>query len=153
MKDPPAGDRAMFGATTVSPVDHLPKADQRGGTGALVCVVDDDESVRDSFRTLLELLGFAVETYASGQDILADERRHQASCFIVDQHMPGIDGLATLAALRGEKSDVLTILVTGRLDPEITARAGALKIGAVLEKPFSATRLLELLRWPWELAR
>lgn len=121
------------GATTVSPA------------GALVCVVDDDMSVRDSFRTLLESLGFAVTTYASGRDILADDRRRQASCFIVDQHMPEMDGLSTLEALRREGSAVKTILITGRLDAEIAARAMALDVGAILEKPFSVTRLLEVI--------
>jgi len=133
MTDPPAGNAAI--------------------AGALVCVVDDDESVRDSFRVLLESLGFAVTTHASGLDILADERRHEANCFIVDQHMPGMDGLATLGALHEERPGAQTILVTGRLDAEITARAVALDVGAILEKPFSTPRLLELLGAPREPTR
>jgi two-component system response regulator FixJ len=123
-------------------------ADQTEGSdaGALVCVVDDDESVRDSFRTLLESLGFAVTTYASGRDVLVDDRRRQASLFIVDQHMPEMDGLTTLRGLRREGSGVPTILMTGRLDSEIAARAMALDVDAILEKPFSVPRLMELLR-------
>jgi FixJ family two-component response regulator len=135
----PATDRATAGR------DH-PKAGEGSDAGALVCVVDDDESVRDSFRTLLESLGFAVTTYASGRDVLVDDRRRQASLFIVDQHMPGMDGLTTLGGLRHEGSGVPTILMTGRLDPEIAARATALDVDAILEKPFSVTRLLELIR-------
>jgi two-component system response regulator FixJ len=119
---------------------------ENGGASALVCVVDDDESVRDSFRTLLESLGFAVTTYASGRDILVDDGRRQASLFIVDQHMPEMDGLTTLGGLRREGSSVPTILMTGRLDPEIATRATALDVDAILEKPFSVARLLELIR-------
>jgi len=122
-------------------------------TRALVCVVDDDDSVRDSFRTLLESLGFTVTTYASGRDILADERRHRARCVIVDQHMPEMDGLATLGALRREGSGVLTILISGRLDAEIAARAAALDVAAILEKPLSVPRLLELIRTTREPTR
>ena len=113
--------------------------------GALICVVDDDASVRDSFRTLLETVGFAVTTYGSGRDMLADERRHQARCFVIDQHMPEMDGLATLGALRHEGSSALTILMSGLLDPETAARAAALGAGAVLEKPLSPARLLEII--------
>jgi FixJ family two-component response regulator len=125
--------------------DHS-KAAESSDAGALVCVVDDDESVRDSFRTLLESLGFAVTTYASGRDVLVDEHRRQASLFIVDQHMPEMDGLTTLGGLRREDSGVPTILMTGRLDPEIAARATALNVDAILEKPFSVARLVELIR-------
>ena len=153
MTGPPAGDRAISGMAMVSPVEERPKATHQSGTGALVCVVDDDESVRDSLHTLLDSLGFAVTTYASGREMLADARRHQASCLIIDQHMPGMDGLATLGALRGEGSDVPMILITGRLDAEIAARAKALDVGAVLEKPFTAARLLELIRGPGEPTR
>jgi two-component system response regulator FixJ len=153
MTSPPAGDRAISGMAMVLPVDEQPKAAQRSGTGTLVCVVDDDESVRDSLYTLLDSLGFAVTTYASGREMLADERHHQVSCLIVDQHMPEMDGLATLGALRGEGSGVPTILVTGRLDAEIAARAKALDVGAVLAKPFAVARLLELIRGPGEPPR
>jgi two-component system response regulator FixJ len=144
MTDCSVSDRAMSGGAKIAPDGQCPKAAETAA-GVLVCVVDDDESVRDSFHTLLESLGFSVATYASGQDILADERRHQASCFIVDQHMPVMDGLATLGALRRDEPTILTVLVTGRLDAEIAARAAALDVGAILEKPFSTARLLDLI--------
>jgi two-component system response regulator FixJ len=143
----------MSTGAKVAPNGHRPKAAENAGAGALVCVVDDDESVRDSFRTLLESFGFAVTTYASGRDILGDERRYQATCFIIDQHMPEMDGLATLEALSCEGSSVLTILNSGRLDAEIIARAKALHVDAILEKPFAAPALLELLVTPREPTR
>lgn len=146
MTDPPAADRTMSGAATFSPADALPEAAERGRAGALVCVVDDDEPVRGSFRALLESLGFAVMTYACGQDMLIDERRRQASCYIVDQHMPEMDGLTALGALHRDEPGALTILTTGRLDAVIAARAAALGGGAILEKPFSAARLLDVIR-------
>jgi two-component system, LuxR family, response regulator FixJ len=145
MNERPITDGARSGKDV--PGGDPPRTTERAGA-ALICVVDDDESVRDSFRALLESLGFAVTTYASGRDMFGDERRHQASCFIVDQHMPEMDGLATLGALRREGSSVQMILMTGRLDPEIAARATMLEIGAVLEKPLSVTLLLELIRAP-----
>ena len=132
---------------------ELSNGGETSTAGKLVCVVDDDESVRASFGTLLESLGFAVITYASGRDILGDERRHQVSCFIVDQHMPEMDGLTTLRALRRDNPGAMTILMTGRYDAEIAARAGVLQIDAVLEKPFLVTRLLEVIRTPHEPTR
>jgi two-component system response regulator FixJ len=138
-----------LGGPKVAPADRAGSS----SASALVCVVDDDESVRDSFRTLLESLGFAVTTYASGREMLIDEERYKAKCFIVDQHMPEMDGLTTLGCLQSNGLGALTILVTGRLDAEITARAAALEVNAILEKPFSASRLLEIIRAPCEAAR
>lgn len=141
----PAADCAISGGANVI-AGEVSKSTDKGGRSTLICVVDDDESVRDSFRVLLESLGFTVTTYASGREILADERRHQASCLIIDQHMPEMNGLATIGALRREGLGVPTIMVTGRLDAEITARAATLDVAAILEKPFSTAGLLELIR-------
>jgi two-component system, LuxR family, response regulator FixJ len=137
-------DRVMCGGTKVNA--EFPKATETNGAYTMICVVDDDESVRDSFRTLLESHGFTVTTYASGREMLADERHHQAGFLIIDQHMPAMNGLATLGVLRREGSSVPTIMITGRLDAEITEQAATLDVTAILEKPFSTARLIELIR-------
>jgi two-component system response regulator FixJ len=124
-----------------------------GGPSHPVCVVDDDESVRDSLAVLLETLGFEVLTHISGSEMLADQRRKDAGCLIVDQHMREIDGLSMLAVLRAEGVAVPTILITGRLDAAISARAAVLGVTAILEKPFPATRLVELVRASLERLR
>ncbi len=111
-----------------------------------IFVVDDDASVRDSLSELLRVLGFEVIACASGSQLLADQRRREAGCLVVDQHMPGMDGLATLSALRRDGTNAPAILITGRLDPEIAARAAALGISALLEKPFAVPRLVELVQ-------
>jgi FixJ family two-component response regulator len=111
-----------------------------------IFIVDDDAFVRDSLSVLLETFGFEVCLYDSGDQFLADERRPAAGCLIIDQHMPGIDGLTTLAALRRDGDNVPSILITGRLDADIAARAAELGVVTVLEKPFQASRLVELAR-------
>jgi FixJ family two-component response regulator len=82
---------------------------------------------------------------------MADDRRRCLGCLIIDQHMPGTDGLATVAMLRGEKIAISSILITGRLDPSISERATKLGVSAILEKPFLPARLIERVRA--ELAR
>lgn len=110
-----------------------------------ICIVDDDPWVLDSLTMLLETHGFEVLTFGSGAELLADQRRRDAGCVIVDHHMPGMSGLEVVEALRRAGVLVPTILVTGRLDPGIAQRAAQLGVAAVLEKPFSTTRLVELI--------
>jgi len=111
-----------------------------------ICIVDDDAGVCDSLSVLLEAYGFEVLTYASGAEFLADERRHQLGCLIIDHHMPGMDGLDVVLALHQRGIFVPIILLTGRPDAGIAERAGKLGVMSVLDKPFAVARLVELIR-------
>jgi FixJ family two-component response regulator len=116
-----------------------------------ICVVDDDESVADSLKFLLETLGYGVLSYNSGPDFLADDRRRAAGCLVIDQHMPGLDGLDVVDRLQKRGAQVPTILISGRLDTKTRKRAASLGITSVLEKPFSADYLVDLIQTaPWE---
>ena len=110
-----------------------------------IAVVDDDTWVRDSLRVLLETLGFEVVAHGSGAELLADRRLHSVGCLIIDHHMPRMDGVELLSLLRGEGIDAPAILITGRLDAAITSRAASIGGTAILEKPFSTRRLIELV--------
>jgi two-component system response regulator FixJ len=128
--------------SAVSPPPHDPVAHGRRP----VYVIDDDEAVRNSLGILLETHGFAVSPHASGGELLADDRRRDAACLVIDQHMAELDGLSTLAALRREGATVPAILITGRLNAGITSRVEALGVVTVLEKPFPTSRLVDLVR-------
>ncbi len=109
---------------------------QEIATRGPVCIVDDDVGVCDSLSVLLETHGFAVLTYASGEEFLKDDRRRTAKCLVIDQHMPGLDGLDVVRKLQRDGVSLPAILITGRLDAGIAQRAGALGVRAVMEKPF-----------------
>jgi two-component system, LuxR family, response regulator FixJ len=111
-----------------------------------VCIVDDDESVADSLKILLEAFGFAVHSYNSGNEFLADNRRHAAGCLVIDQHMPGMNGLDVIDNLQKEGNRIATILISGRLGVKTRERATCLGVRELLEKPFSASRLIGLVR-------
>ena len=111
-----------------------------------ICIVDDDEWVADSLKSLLETFGYTVQAYNSGADFLANDRRRATACLIIDQHMPGMDGLDVVDRLQKEGARVPTILISGRLDTNIRERASRLGVTSVIEKPFAADRLVNLIR-------
>lgn len=111
-----------------------------------ICIVDDDVSVVDSLKVLLEIFGFDVQSYGSGADFLADDRRRTADCLVIDQHMPGMNGLDVVDYLQREGIRLPTILISGRLDGNTKERAANLGVTKVIDKPFVARGLVELIR-------
>lgn len=109
-------------------------------------IVDDDPVVGHSLSELLTIFGFEPVVYESAGALLEDARRGGLHCILIDFHMPGLDGLDLVSALRREGKAVPCLLITGRLDARITARANAFNLVAVLEKPFVGARLIELVR-------
>ena len=59
----------------------------------LVCMVDDDESVRESLADMLEGLGFAVQSFASPEDCLASDLIDRTGCLVLGIAMPHMSGL------------------------------------------------------------
>lgn len=86
------------------------------GTETTICVVDDDATVRDSLRELLESTDYRVEDYDSALRFLASDAVSRCQCLIVDVRMPEMDGLALQRELtkRGHKLPI--IVVTGHGD-------------------------------------
>ena len=107
--------------------------------GALVCVVDDDESIRKSLARLFLSARVPAETFASARAYLARPAHDGPSCLVLDVQMPGIGGLELQQALadRGEQ----IVFITGHGD--VPMCAGAMKAGAVdfLTKPFDEESL------------
>lgn len=112
---------------------------------AQVHVVDDDPAVRDSLCFLLESAGFAVRTYASAVEFLAEAPRLRDGCVLTDVRMPDIDGLTLQRRLAELGNRVPVIVMTGHGDVPIAVEA--LKTGAsdFLEKPFDDQHLLRAI--------
>ena len=109
-----------------------------------VAIVDDDAAVRDSLRFLLEVAGYPVAAFASGAELL-DTTPRPFFCLIVDQHMPQMSGLDLVARLRQEQETMPILLITGSPSPGIVARAAALGVAQVLEKPANDDALLDFV--------
>ncbi len=108
-----------------------------------VFVVDDNVGVRKSLHALLESVGLAVETYASGDEFLAAYDPQRPGCLVLDLRLQYASGLDLQEELCRRKAQLPIIILTGH--GNITASVRALKAGAVdfLQKPASPQLLLE----------
>lgn len=107
-----------------------------------VVVVDDDDAVRDSLRTLLELRYGAVECYATGAEFLARTAGRSIGCLVLDINMPGLSGFDVLEALVARKQQVPTIIITARSDGAMRQRAHEIGVHAFLDKPVEPKSLM-----------
>jgi len=112
-------------------------------TAATVFVVDDNAGVRKSLRALFESADLAVETYASGEEFLADYAPDRAGCLLLDVRLRHSSGLDLQDELRRRKSTLPVIVLTGHGTVPTSVRA--LKAGAVdfLQKPAPPKVLLD----------
>ena len=116
------------------------------GHRALVSVVDDDESVRESLPDLLRECGFAVEAFASAEAFLASACLGQTQCLLLDIAMPGMSGLELQRELTRRRHAIPIVFITAHGDETDRPRLLAQGAVACLFKPFSETALLEALQ-------
>lgn len=115
-------------------------------TEGLVFVVDDDESVRDAVRSLLESVGLRALTFGSTEEFSQYERPEFPSCLILDVQLPGLTGLEFQEVLAATGVRIPIIFVTAHGDVRMTSRA--IRAGAVefLSKPFQKDEFLAAVR-------
>jgi len=110
-----------------------------------IFVVEDDASVRESLRALLESADYKVIDFGSALEfVAADERK--GSCVIADVRMPGMNGLELQEEMVKRGSKLPVIIITGHGDVSMAVRA--MKAGAIdfLEKPFDDEVMLDCVR-------
>jgi FixJ family two-component response regulator len=113
---------------------------------ALVSVVDDDESVRESLPDLLREFAFAVQAFSSAEEFLASKSIDQTKCLILDMAMPGMSGPDLQRELKLRHQEMPIVFITAHRDE--TVRKIMREQGAVecLFKPFSETELLNAIQ-------
>ena len=108
----------------------------------VVCVIDDDDAVRQSLAFLLRSASMDVRTYSSATGFLSALSTVNAGCIITDIRMPEMSGLDLLQRLRETGVAVPVIVITGHGDVPLAVQA--MKNGAsdFFEKPFNDHLLL-----------
>jgi FixJ family two-component response regulator len=113
---------------------------------AAVCIIDDDEAIRESLRLLLYANGLTSVAYESADAFLADPEPPAFDCMLLDIRMPGTDGLELFHILNRQHLAYPVIFITGHGD--IPLAVSAIKHGAhdFLTKPFQEGELFDRVR-------
>jgi FixJ family two-component response regulator len=119
---------------------------------AIVFVVDDDVSVRESLELLVKAAGWKAETFDSAQAFLARPRATGPCCLVLDVSLPGLNGLELQQQL-AERTEMPIIFITGYGDVPMTVRAMKAGASEFLTKPFKDDVLLDAIRHAIERSR
>lgn len=107
-----------------------------------ICIIDDDDAVRDSLKVLLESYGMVVRDYSSPEKILSENAVEECDCLVLDLHMPTMSGLELLEALRAKNVDTPAVMVTSSAEPRLAIRLEKAGLSALLMKPVNERELL-----------
>lgn len=111
-----------------------------------VLIIEDDSSIRETLRELLELNGLEVLAAANGAEglQLAEAKPDFVFC---DLTMPGMDGFAVLEALRARETGQLVpfIFLTAKADRSEQRRGMVLGADDYITKPFSEKDIMDAI--------
>jgi FixJ family two-component response regulator len=120
---------------------------------SIVCVIDDDPSIRRAIKRLVGSVGLEVELFGSAKEFLSSPHPDVPSCIILDVRLPGMSGLDFQREFVRSEISTPIIFITSHGDIPMTVRA--MKAGAVefLPKPFRDQDLLDAVHLALERDR
>lgn len=112
---------------------------------ARILAVDDEEIVLDSFRKILVLAGYAIDTVETGKEALGLVQKHDYDFVFTDLKMPEMDGIEVTKAVKHLRPDIDVIVITGYAT--IESAVETMKYGATdyVQKPFTEDELIEFV--------
>ncbi len=123
----------------------LKRAEVENPKARILCV-DDEGVILDSFRKILVLDGYAVDTVENGKQALGLIQTHSYDFVFTDLKMPEMDGVEVTKAVKHIRPDIDVIIITGYATVETAVEC--MKYGAMdyVEKPFTEDELLEFTK-------
>ncbi len=114
-------------------------------TPEIICIVDDDASVRRALGRLIRSFGFEVVLLESGRACLDGTAIDRASCLVLDVSMPGMDGFELHRLLHSTGRGVPTVFISAHDDERYRQQARSVGSVAFLNKPCDESLLLDAI--------
>jgi CheY-like chemotaxis protein/glycine cleavage system H lipoate-binding protein len=113
---------------------------------AKILAVDDEEIILDSFRKILVLDGYSVDTVENGKEALGLIQKRHYDFVFTDLKMPEMDGVDVCKAVKHFRPDIDVIIITGYASVDTAVET--MKHGAMdyVQKPFTEDELLEMVK-------
>ena len=113
-----------------------------GNVMIIVCIVDDDASVRKSLANLLRSAGYRCRIFASGEEFLALDNFDDVACLLLDLKMKGLSGIEVMQALALLDRKFPVICMSAYWDEATLTESSRYGANECLRKPFSGDALL-----------
>lgn len=105
-------------------------------------MVDDDAEMNQAIKRLLNAAGFSALTFESAEALLGAGMAANASCLVLDVHLPGLSGFELHRKLKEKGFAIPVIFITAYDDPGSQAQAKDAGAIALFTKPFPGKSLL-----------
>lgn len=118
-----------------------------------ILVVDDEVSIRESLRGILQDEGYLATVAASGEEALEEVVKDPPDLVLLDIWLPGMDGLAVLAEIKKLHAGLPVIIISGHGSIDTAVRATKMGAFDYVEKPLSLERIVVSVQNGLELFR
>ena len=112
----------------------------------LVALVDDDESMLNAMKDVVNAEGFSAVTFASAERFLQSKRLKNVWCLVTDMYLPAMTGLELHRHLVAANRLIPTVLISARPEERVREQALQANIVCYLAKPFRAEELVACIR-------
>ncbi len=112
---------------------------------AKILTVDDEEIILSSFRKILVIAGYSVDTVETGQEALGLVQKHNYDFVFTDLKMPAMSGVDVCKSVKHLRPDIDVIIITGYASVDTAVET--MKFGAMdyVEKPFTEDELIAMV--------
>lgn len=113
---------------------------------ARILVVDDDENIRESLKTILSDEGYNVDLATNGKEAIRKTESTAYNIALIDIRLPDMEGIELLTRIKDTVPKVRKIIVTGYPSLQNAIEAVNRKADAYIVKPVDGEKLLGTIR-------
>lgn len=116
------------------------------GENARIIIIDDDESIRQVLKTILEEEGYTVDTADTGKEAVLKTNEKVYNLALIDMRLPDIEGIDLILKIKDTTPRMRKIIVTGYPTIQNAMEAVNRQADAFILKPFDVERVLQTIR-------